>query len=573
MELLSNAINDIKKYAETISQVINIDIEIMSKDLVRIAATGILKNKVGLNMSSEAHVYKMVLKTGETKIITSPRKDPICKTCPSKDNCSEKLEISTPIMYKDNPIGVIGLICFKEKQKNDFMEKKDLYIKFLIQMASFISSKIYEANKRKEIEHNNIILSNIIDRIPDSIILTDNNNKIELINKSGKLLFNPEDINHPLKANNIKTLFDKKEFDLITKDNINNVVGDIISFPTNYEESKTLYIFKESNKFMSYINNFKNNFKNNLNDNFTFSSSKMEEVYSKVYKISKTNTTTLLTGESGSGKEIIAKLIHSTSNRSNEKFIAVNCGAIPESLIESEFFGYVKGAFTGANPNGKIGFFEQANNGTIFLDEIGDMPLNLQVKLLRVLQEKIISPIGSNYQKKIDVRIIAATNKNLEKLVENNKFREDLYYRLNVFPIDIPSLKERPKDIKDLTIFFMKKYCQSSSIPEKNISKEVMDVFLKYNWPGNIRELKNVVEYSLAMSDSFNYNVTTKDLPPKLINSLEKNYAKTLADIEKDAILNLLGKYGNSSENKKEIANILGIGIATLYRKIKQYNL
>jgi len=568
MELLNNAIDDIKKYAETISQVINIDVEIMSKDLVRIAATGVLKNKVGLNMSSEAHVYKMVLKTGETKIITSPRQDPICETCPSKNTCSEKLEISTPIMYKNTPIGVIGLICFEEEQKKQFMQKKTSYIKFLIQMASFISSKIYEVNKNKEIEYNNKILANIIDRIPDSIILTNDDDKIELINEPGKELFDSE-AHSTLKSDNIIPLFDKKEFNLISQNRNHIVVGDIIKFPTDYGKSKTLYIFQESNKFMTYINNLKSN----LNNNFIFSSNEMSAVYSKISKITKTDTTTLLTGESGVGKEVIAKLIHSSSNRTNEPFIAVNCGAIPESLIESEFFGYVKGAFTGANPKGKIGFFEQANNGTIFLDEIGDMPLNLQVKLLRVLQEKVISPIGSNHPKNINIRIIAATNKNLEELVRKHEFREDLYYRLNVFPIFIPPLRERPKDIKDLTIFFVKKYCEDSGILEKTISKEVINIFLKYNWPGNIRELKNIIEYSLTISDSFDHTITPKDLPPKLIYSINNNSIKTLAEIEKDAISNLLIKYGNSSKNKEEIANILGIGIATLYRKIKQYNL
>lgn len=569
MKILTNAIEDIKKYAETISQVINIDVEIMSKDLVRIAATGVLREKVGLNMSSEAHVYKIVLKTGQTKIITSPRKDLICKTCPSKDSCSEKLEISTPILYKESPIGVIGLICFSEDQKNQFMKKKDSYIKFLSQMASFISSKIYESNKSKEIAYNNKILDSIINRIPDSIILTNNDDQIELINKSAEHFFNLGDKNSKIKVKNITPLFNKKEFNLISKNEEQLVVGDIIKFPTDFGKSKTLYIFQESDKFMDYINNLNNN----LSSNFIFSSYKMSEVYSKVSKIKKTDTTTLLTGESGVGKEIIAKLIHSSSNRANEPFIPVNCGAISESLIESEFFGYVKGAFTGANPKGKIGFFEQANNGTLFLDEIGDMPLNLQVKLLRVLQEKVISPVGSNRSKEINVRIIAATNRNLENLVKTHEFREDLYYRLNVFPIFIPPLRERPKDIKDLTLFFIKKYCRTTNIPEKSVSQEVMNIFLKYSWPGNIRELKNTIEYSLTILNPFDETIEIKDLPPKLTKSIESFSSKTLAELEKNAILNLLIKHGNAPKSKEEIAAILGIGVATLYRKIKLYNL
>lgn len=171
----------------------------------------------------------------------------------------------------------------------------------------------------------------------------------------------------------------------------------------------------------------------------------MQDIYSQVSKVSKNDTSVLITGESGTGKEIIAKQIHDLSSYSSGPFITVNCGAIPESLMESELFGYTKGAFTGADPKGKIGFFEKANNGTIFLDEIGEMPLQIQVKILRVLQDKKITPIGSRTEKQINVRIIAATNKNLEEEVEKRAFRQDLFYRLSVFPIDIPPLRERKK--------------------------------------------------------------------------------------------------------------------------------
>lgn len=332
---------------------------------------------------------------------------------------------------------------------------------------------------------------------------------------------------------------------------------------------RTLYIFQESQKFRTYLHQLNYNF----SKEFIFNSQEMEAVYSKIRKVAKTTSTVLITGESGTGKEVAAKAIHTSSNRADMPFIAVNCGAIPDTLMESEFFGYVKGAFTGANPKGKIGFFEQADKGTIFLDEIGDMPLTLQVKLLRVLQEKTISPVGSDKIKEIDIRIVAATNKNLETLVAEGKFREDLYYRLNVFPIDIPALRERPKDIEDLTNFFIAKYSQLFNIPIRRLSNEVMFLFLSYSWPGNIRELKNITEYIINVIEERDLMITVKHLPPKLTNSLNIKEIKTLAEIEKEAIETFLLKYGRSSKDKVKVAETLDISLATLYRKLKLYNL
>lgn len=201
------------------------------------------------------------------------------------------------------------------------------------------------------------------------------------------------------------------------------------------------------------------------------------------------------------------------------------------------------------------------------------MPLTLQVKLLRVLQEKTISPVGSDKIKEIDIRIVAATNKNLETLVAEGKFREDLYYRLNVFPIDIPALRERPKDIEDLTNFFIAKYSQLFNIPIRRLSNEVMSLFLSYSWPGNIRELKNITEYIINVIEERDLMITVKHLPPKLTNSLNIKEIKTLAEIEKEAIETLLLKYGRSSKDKVKVAETLDISLATLYRKLKLYNL
>lgn len=569
MDLLLELKRDIQKYADTISSVINIDVEIMSKSLIRVAGTGSLKNKVGISMEGEAYVYKNVLRTGKSIIIENPRENKNCQNCPSRNKCTEVFEVSTPIIFNSETIGVIGLICFDENQKIEFFNKIESYIKFLKQISMFITSRIYHHNEKIIIENNNKVLLNVVDRIPEAIIITNEQNKVELYNQLSNTIIKDLSLDNYLNISNISPFSDKKEFCLSTSNTTHKVIGDVINFPTYMGRFRNLYVFQESEKFKDYLKQINNKYVKE----FIFKSREMLHIYSKILKVAKTNTTVLISGESGTGKEIIAKNIHETSNRSNKPFIPINCGAIPETLIESEFFGYVRGAFTGANPKGKIGLFEQANGGTIFLDEIGDMPYSLQVKLLRVLQEKTITPIGSSVSKKIDVRIISATNKNLEELITEERFREDLYYRLNVFPINLPPLRERPKDIIDITNYFIEKYSTLFGISTRKLSDEVIESFLSYTWPGNIRELKNTVEYIINIIEPEEDTILLRHLPQKIIKKNENTKIKTLAELEKEAIKDLLEKFGTSSKSKVKIAKTLDIGLATLYRKIKLYNL
>lgn len=567
MNFLNFILDDVKKYSEIVSKVIGMDVEVMDSSFTRIAGTGSLKEKVGLDMKEESHIYHQVLESKETIIILEPRKDMHCRTCEKKFLCKEELEISTPIMYQDDVIGVIGLICFEKYKKNEFIRKKDLYIQFLKQISEFISYKVYEYFHSLQLKRDNEILSNIIDRVQDIIILTNRKNQIELINKKGKSI-----LGSILKEENIylkssSNFLNQKEFKFSYSGKEISGIGDIFSFSLekNKELTKTLFVFKEISEFKKYLLSFHGN-----SSIILLESPQMQNIYSQISKVAKNNTSILITGESGTGKEIIAKQIHDLSSYSDGPFITVNCGAIPESLMESELFGYTKGAFTGADPKGKIGFFERAHNGTIFLDEIGEMPLQIQVKMLRVLQDKKITPIGSHTEKQVNVRIIAATNRNLEQEVKKRNFREDLFYRLSVFPIDIPPLRERKKDIKILVNFFVKKYYISFQMEQKDISTEVYQYFLEYSWPGNIRELRNTIEYCMNIIEENEKSIELKHLPPKLLNNKEKDKKiKTLAELERDAIQNLLQIYGNSSEAKKIIAKSLGIGIATLYRKIK----
>jgi len=298
-------------------------------------------------------------------------------------------------------------------------------------------------------------------------------------------------------------------------------------------------------------------------------------------KVALGNSTVLIRGESGTGKELFARAIHMASNRRNKPFVPVNCAALPDNLLESELFGYVEGAFTGAHKRGKLGLFEFANNGTIFLDEIGEMSTHLQAKLLRVLQEGQVRRIGDRAENAVNVRVIAATNRNLEDMIKNGDFRNDLYYRLNVVPIHIPPLRRRKEDIPILTTYLIQKFNRRLGKNIKKISSAAMDKLHKYNWPGNVRELENILERAMVL-------VQDMEIKPEQI-ILDRNYASetgndetennplshygalnaAVDDFEKHYIEQALIKYGSI----RNTAKVLGVSHTTIMNKIKRYGL
>jgi len=292
----------------------------------------------------------------------------------------------------------------------------------------------------------------------------------------------------------------------------------------------------------------------------------MQKVFSAIAKAATTSATTLITGESGTGKELVARAIHYNSPRSSAPFVPVNCGAIPGELLESELFGHIKGAFTGATET-RAGFFQTADGGTIFLDEISETSLSMQVKLLRVLQDKEVNMVGSPRPRKVDVRILASTNKDLPNLVEKGLFREDLFFRLNVITIDIPSLRERGKDIFLLTQYFATKFAEELGKPKLTFSENAFMVLKNYHWPGNVRELENVVQRLVVMTEGDLIEVP--DLPSLMrFSALQKTgLNRTLFEVETEYIRNVLTSVGG---NKTRAAEILGIDRKTLREKLSK---
>jgi len=316
-------------------------------------------------------------------------------------------------------------------------------------------------------------------------------------------------------------------------------------------------------------------FENLIGQNYEFTN-----IITMAKQFSRTSSTLLITGESGTGKELFAQAIHNASPRSNGPFIRINCAALPENLLESELFGYADGAFTGAKKGGKPGKFELANGGTIFLDEIGDMPMSMQTKLLTVLQEKVIERVGGTTPIQINVRVIAATNRDLEEMVRNHEFRDDLYYRLNVVQLKLPPLRKRMDDLPMLTEDLIKRLNVKLETSVERISDQAMQLLLNYHWPGNIRELENLLERAINLAHMNNRNIIEPvDFPSLydcageqifLASDASQTLPERLDDLEKQLIMQALDK---TNGNKTQAANLLGIHTSALYRKLKKYNL
>jgi len=441
-----------------------------------------------------------------------------------------------------------------------------------IDILDTICKRVVIINNKTEIVHMskkyceflNVSLNDIIGKHVVDVI---ENTRMHKVLESGR-----GEYSHIQKINGKKMIATR--IPIIKEGKIIGVLGYV-----NYKDTKEveeLYnkIFQMEKEISSYRNRLRSEASPKYSlDSIIGESDLIKNSKSLLRKSSSSDSTVLLLGESGTGKELFAHAIHSLSSRKDKPFITVNCSAIPSELLESELFGYEKGAFTGANKEGKIGKFELANNGTIFLDEIGDMPLFMQSKILRVLQEKEVERIGGNSPIKLNIRIISATNRDLEKMIKEKSFREDLFYRLNVIKIKVPALKERDGDIEVLAYHFLNILSEKMDKKVYKISKDALMLLNTYSWPGNVRELRNVIERSLNMSDNSD-ELNVKYLPDKLKNNFVIDDVcsldKQMYIAEKKAIHKALLVYKG---NKSLAAKKLGISRVTLYEKLKKYKI
>ena len=587
MNGLKDIRDDIQNIAEAMLSVLNIDVTIVDEHLERIAGTGTYLEKIGDKVEGYS-AFKKCLEEQVIIYIDDSQKNDICKVCSNNGNCKEHAELCCPITLDGYSYGVVGLIAFNKEQSDIIKDNAKDLTNFLGKMADLISNKLKAQIKTEELELEKKKLEILLNSMNKAVVSIDKEGNIDKYNVKFKEIFNMRDDN--IDGENIFQLLD-----FIKKPSTNDLKKHktgVFYYKENSRNLKGIYNVSEiavKNKLKGYVIDFienkdaiKNYNKINKDykitlDNIISESEIMEHTKQKALIASKSNSTVLITGESGTGKELFARAIHNHSDRADNTFVTVNCAAIPDNLLESELFGYEEGAFTGAKKGGKLGKFEIAHKGTIFLDEIGDMSLHLQGKLLRVLQERELDKIGGKSNILIDVRVIAATNKNLVELVEKGQFREDLYYRLNVIPITLPALRQRKDDIPLLIDYMIKEYAHKLNKDVIGIEDDAKKTLIDYSWPGNVRELQNVIEYSINMSNSslLNLDIIPNNIKSKYYDEKSNKYEeiRTLEDLEKEEISKALNKFKHYKKDKELVAKSLGISRATLYRKLEKYNL
>ena len=598
MSLLKEIAPSVQQVAEAIAIAVGVEVEIVDNQLTIIGGTSLYTKIIGEKEEAGEidgnFLYARVLRTGLTEYVADAQNDVNYGFSRVGNETNELAEICTPIKINgDHIIGIIGLVALNEKQKSILLDKNRSMVTFVEKMADLLAAKAVqkEALINSELSMNE--MATVLETTHEGIFAIDGKGYIKHCNNIAEVL--------------IRTTRSDIVGSHISKFMRGSPAIDILRSGKEYTENEEVYTNERGT--YHFIVTAKPFFTDKIVAGVVISFRDIEEAQKLVYNINtralkytfedimgeseairkaknqalitaRGNSTVLITGESGTGKEMFAKAIHYSSARAKGPFVTVNCGAIPENLLESELFGYEKGAFTGANDKGKIGKFEYANTGTIFLDEIGDMPLHLQVKLLHVVQNMRFERVGGNRTIIVDVRVIAATNKDLEVMIEDGSFREDLYYRLSVIPITIPPLRDRKSDIKLLMKYFLNKY---NTFMNKNIvgfTEEAEQIYLSYDWHGNVRELENAVEYGTNMA--FGDKIGIDALPARLLKSdmnmiqikdSDLPLSEQVKSYEREIITRKLKKYGSNSNAKDKVAKDLGLSRATLYRKLSELDI
>ncbi|HAU8117488.1 TPA: sigma-54-dependent transcriptional regulator [Escherichia coli] len=573
----------IQRFARMLASVLQLEVEIVDENLCRVAGTGAYGKFLGRQLSGNSRLLRHVLETKTEKVVTQSRFDPLCEGCDSKENCREKAFLGTPVILQDRCVGVISLIAVTHEQQEHISDNLREFSYYVRHISTIFVSKLLEDQGPGD----NIskIFATMIDNMDQGVLVVDDENRVQFVNQTALKTLGVVQNNIIGKPIRFRPLTFESNF---THGHMQHIVSwddksELIIGQLHNIQGRQLFLmaFHQSHTSFSVANAPDEPHIEQLVGECRV----MRQLKRLISRIAPSPSSVMVVGESGTGKEVVARAIHKLSGRRNKPFIAINCAAIPEQLLESELFGYVKGAFTGASANGKTGLIQAANTGTLFLDEIGDMPLMLQAKLLRAIEAREILPIGASSPIQVDIRIISATNQNLAQFIAEGKFREDLFYRLNVIPITLPPLRERQEDIELLVHYFLHLHTRRLGSVYPGIAPDVVEILRKHRWPGNLRELSNLMEYLVNVVPSGEVIDSTL-LPPNLLNngtteqsdvtevteahlSLDDAGGTALEEMEKQMIREALSRHNS----KKQVADELGIGIATLYRKIKKYEL
>ena len=574
MSILKSIQMELQHIVDAMCAVAKVDITIVDHNLCRMAGTGPLSLDHNSPVPRNS-AFSHCLATGEQYYISDPGSNPVCLRCSKYGHCGELAELCIPIKLSGQTIGVLGLCAFTEQAHDNFVKNFEHYIQFENQLSLIISSMLNEHHYGMLAEHQSSELDTLINALDRGIVILSESGKPVTVNRymMNKLAINQHE------TPDFETLVGRKNAEWMRDKGFEGEFGPVWLGDDDYiisanpifirnRQTGVVLVFSDFGKMQASVLKAERK-----SDIVSFSaiigeSKALSLARSRAQEIAGTDASVLLYGETGVGKEIFARAIHFASRRKNDVFMPVNCSAIPDTLVESELFGYEKGAFTGATSSGKLGLLEICKNGTLFLDEVGDIPLSVQVKLLRVIEEKEIMRVGGARPLRVNPRVISTAQSDLRQQIEDKRFRQDLFYRLNVVPIYIPPLRERGGDIMLLANAFLKRYCNVYQKDIVGFTDSCAQHLQRYNFPGNIRELRNIVEYAVLFERG--RQVTVECLSEKL-SPLSKNtltLAEQLRSFEQTLIERELLQAGDSLRAKKAVAQRLGISLPTLYRKM-----
>lgn len=505
-------------------------------------------------------------------IVNKPGEMASCIGCRFKDNCPSTIEILSCIKAEGMVMGVVAITSFTKEGHQRISSNPSIYQDIITELSSLIGEIIVNRTGETVLSNTESLVHGIFSVSRNSMLLTDANGIITQCNAIAVKNLNScnlmtSSLWHIIPENIVKRILSGEEF-------FENEIH-----MKNYTARLTTKNILKNDAVIAIVVRLSNEIFLDENDNdyikrIVGSSPETQKVHSLINKLSDSPTPVLITGETGTGKELFARALHERSHRKRYPFVAINCSSIPENLFESELFGYEEGSFTGAKKGGKIGKIEMAQGGTLFLDELGEMPLFAQPKLLRLLQEYELERVGSTEKISLNIRVIAATNRNLLEMMQEGKFREDLYYRISAINIELPPLRDRTEDTLLIAENYLKKLKQKLDTPLQGFSSSIQEFFKQYDWPGNIRELQNVIEYAANLSE--NSFMEIEDLPDKLKTDnakLTSEIKPSKDDMERQVIVDLLEEYGYSLESKNKISQALGISLRTLYRKMEKFGI
>lgn len=571
MTQLENVRSGIEHFVSAAAEAFRVEAAIFNQECSLFYCTPTYLRKKG-NAVHYAFIQDVIV--NGSVLVTEPGKMPACIGCRFNEHCPSTMEILCCIHSGTEVAGVISFTAFTKEGQKRISENTDIYLNAITKLSSLIGEYLQQFTDDNTMADTEKLIEGLMSVCDQPLLLTDPNGVVLRYNNLADKVLKFCNVS----STSLRQIFSEDMARRITSGN--DLFEKKASIGNNTAKVTTRSIYSQ-NHLHSILVRLSNEFYDSLPESGAFerligSSQAFVHIQNLIKRVADSPTPILITGETGTGKELVARSFHEQSRRNKYPFVAINCSSIPENLFESELFGYEEGSFTGAKKGGKMGRIEMAQGGTLFLDELGEMPLSVQPKLLRVLQEYELERVGSTKKIHLDIRIVAATNRDLKEMIKEGKFREDLFYRISVINVKLPPLRERKEDIIPISLSYLERLKTKMTTPLCKISPEAEQVFLNYSWPGNIRELQNVVEYAANLCDSD--TLTFSDLPEHMRGleerpAVEKQKEAPLPDSQEQQILDLLSSYGHTLEGKKKIAAELGISLRTLYRKLNKMNL